>query len=224
MTTSNRAVLFDLDGTLTDTVRIIAGAMADAATEAGYPVTTERAAEFVGIPIDTGMAELTGLAVADERVIEIIADYRARYFPAVEAAGIEVLLPGAIDLLRELRGAGFLTGIVTAKSPKSALHLLDLVGLTPLVDCLVPSGVVARGKPSPDPVEYAMNQLAVQPALTWYLGDAVTDVQMAKAAGMPALGVTTGAGTRQQLLAAGAAAVVDSLTEALPIVSATPGA
>ncbi len=87
---------------------------------------------------------------------------------------------------------------------------------------MVPSGVVARGKPAPDPVEYAMSQLGVVPASTWYVGDAVTDIQMANSAGMPALGVTTGAGTREQLLAAGAAAVVDSLVDALPIVGVAP--
>lgn len=213
------AVLFDLDGTLTDTVQIISAAMAQAACAAGFATSAERATVFVGVPIVTGMAELVGLPSSDPRVAAIIADYRQRYFPAVEAAAESVLLPGARELLTDLQGRGYRIGIVTAKSQKSAQHLIDLVGLGPLIDCLVPSGIVPRGKPAPDPVEYAMVQLGVVPEKTWYVGDAATDMQMAVAAGMPALGITTGAATREQLRAAGATAVVDELAEVFDIVT-----
>ena len=77
---------------------------------------------------------------------------------------------------------------------------------------------VDRGKPAPDSALLGLERLGAVAAETWYVGDAMSDMEMALAAGMRAMGITTGAATREELAGAGAEVVVDTAAEVTDLI------
>lgn len=214
---TDRAALFDLDGTLTDTVALIATEVSRTLTEFGLPCLPEDVVPFIGVPLaDCIHAVAPGFA-DDERFPDFVRLYRSRVATATAEAGSDLLLPGVAELLPALREAGWKVAVVTAKQTDVAKAVLASTGLTDTVDMVIGTDQVPSGKPAPDSAYLAMERLGTAPERTWYIGDAATDMQMTLAAGIPGLGVTTGAGTREDLLAAGARAVVDSADEVFAV-------
>lgn len=205
------AVLFDLDGTLTNTVPLIARNLSAAITRWGTPVAEGDILPYIGRPLSVTLEDLAGIGPEDEGYDVLVTGYRGTVNVGVEEEGPKIVLPGAVELLRRLRDADVLVGIVTAKDRAQAEHLLHHSGLADGVQDLVATDDVARGKPFPDPALLGADRLGVAPSACWYVGDATTDVEMAIAAGMPCYGVTTGAATREELEDAGAVAVVDRI-------------
>lgn len=212
------ATVFDLDGTLADSVTLIEETMHLALTDAGHAAERHAIRSMIGRPLDVALADLTDQDVSHDNIVAMVKAYRTAYFPAVEAAGAALLLPGVPEMLEQLRSAGHAIGVVTAKTTPGAEHLLDVIGIRHLVDVLVGTERVAHGKPAPDSGLLAMQELGVEAADTWYVGDAISDMAMAVAAGMRPLGVTTGVADRDELLAAGAIAVADTPEEVSTIV------
>ena len=210
---SSRAVLFDLDGTLADTVPLIAQHISDALNAHGIACTPRDVYPLIGRPIVDAMNELHEFASDGARMEAVIVEYRAALHEAVNAAGTDLVLPGVRAMLRELREAGFAVGVVTAKGGPQAEHLLTITELRDLVDVLVSTDDVDRGKPAPDSALLGLERLGAAAAETWYVGDAMSDMEMALAAGMRAMGITTGAATREELADAGAEVVVDTAAE-----------
>ena len=204
------AVLFDLDGTLADTIPVIAHHVAETITSFGIFVRPEDVIPYIGLPLEVALAGLTELPEDAPRIGEIVHAYRLRWRTAVDEHGETLLLPGAHALLRRLREAGITVGIVTAKTHAIADHLLVSMGIRDLIDVLVGTDEVPHGKPAPDSALLALRQLGVPAEGTWYVGDAISDVAMALAAGMRPLGVTTGACSAEQLRDAGAELVVSA--------------
>ena len=216
--TDRRVAVFDLDGTLADTVPVIAHHIAETITSFGTLVRPEDVVPYIGRPLEVALAELAERPADDPRIAEIIDAYRARWRGAVDVHGETLLLPGARALLRRLREAGLAVGVVTAKRHAEADHLLVAMGIRDLVDVLVGTDEVPHGKPAPDSALLALKQLRVDAADTWYVGDALSDVAMSLAAGMRPLGVTTGACSEEQLLEAGAELVVSSPDEVAAVI------
>lgn len=210
---SSRAVLFDLDGTLADTVPLIAQHISDTLNAHGIACTPRDVYPLIGRPIVDAMNELHEFASDGARMEAVIVEYRAALHEAVNAAGTDLVLPGVRAMLRELREAGFAVGVVTAKGGPQAEHLLTITELRDLVDVLVSTDDVDRGKPAPDSALLGLERLGAAAAETWYVGDAMSDMEMALAAGMRAMGITTGAATREELADAGAEVVVDTAAE-----------
>lgn len=206
-TSHHTATVFDLDGTLADSVTLIENTIHATITEAGHAVERHAIRAMIGRPLDVGLADLTARDVSHGSITEMVRAYRAAYFPAVEAAGASLLIPGVPEMLERLRDAGHAIGVVTAKHTAGAEHLLEMIGIRHLVDVLVGTERVLHGKPAPDSGLLALEELGAEAAETWYVGDAVSDMAMAISAGMKPLGVTTGVADRDELLAAGAHAV-----------------
>lgn len=211
-----RAILFDLDGTLTDTVPIIARTISQALVENGIACQPEDVYPLIGRPTEVAFRALHDFD-DDAQLERIIAEYRVAADAEVESAGAELVLPGVHAMLEDLRADGFAVGIVTAKATATATHLLRNAGLDGLFDTVISTDDVANGKPAPDAAVLGLDRLGAEAAQTWYVGDALTDMEMAKAAGMRAMGITTGAARRQELLDAGADVVVDHASEVLPL-------
>lgn len=210
---SSRAVLFDLDGTLADTVPLIAQHISDTLNAHGIACTPRDVYPLIGRPIVDAMNELHEFAADGGRMEAVIVEYRAALHEAVNEAGTELVLPGVRAMLRELREAGFAVGVVTAKGGPQAEHLLTITELRDLVDVVVSTDDVDRGKPAPDSALLGLQRLGAVAAETWYVGDAMSDMEMALAAGMRAMGITTGAATREELAGAGAEVVVDTAAQ-----------
>ena len=217
---TDRAALFDLDGTLTDTVPLIAEQVSRTMKEFGLPCEPGDVVPFIGVPlIDCIEAVAPGFA-ADERFPEFVQLYRSRVADASAAAGPGLLLPGVAELLPALREGGWRVAVVTAKQTDVADKVVASTGLAEVVEMVIGTDQVKAGKPAPDSAYLAMERLGTRPEHTWYIGDAATDMQMTLAAGIPGMGVTTGAGTREDLLAAGARVVVDSAHEVFAVLNA----
>ena len=202
-------VVFDWDGTLSDSTAAIARAIQDAAADLGLPVPDDATASHV---IGLGLHEALARAVptlAPERIPEYSARYRVHYF-AREAD--LVLFPGARELIAELRAAGVLLAIATGKSQRGLQRALASAGLagefaaTRCADQTHP-------KPHPAMLLELTEELMVAPARTLMVGDTTHDLQMAEAAKAAAVGLTQGAHPHEQLAACRALAVFDSLNQ-----------
>ncbi len=218
MTPATHATVFDLDGTLADSITVIEDAIHETIHGAGHAAERHAIRAMIGRPLDVMLSDLTGHDIGHDSIATMIADYRTAYFPAVEAAGADLLIPGVPEMLERLRAAGHAIGVVTAKTTPGAEHLLEVIGIRHLVDVLVGTERVLHGKPAPDSGLLALEELGVAADHSWYVGDAVSDMAMAIAAGMKPLGVTTGVADRDELLAAGAFAVAETPDEVATIV------
>ncbi|MGO1384538.1 MAG: HAD family hydrolase [Arachnia sp.] len=207
------ATIFDLDGTLADSVTLIEETLHATIVDAGHDAESHEVRAKIGRPLDVMLAELTHQDVDHDNIATLVQSYRSAYRPAVEAAGASLLIPGVPEMLERLRAAGHAIGVVTAKTTFGAEHLLEMIGIRHFVDVLVGTERVAHGKPAPDSGLLAMAELGVLPENSWYVGDATSDITMAIAAGMKPLGVTSGVANREELLAAGAHAVATTPDE-----------
>lgn len=212
------ATVFDLDGTLADSITVIEDAIHESIHGAGHEAERHAIRAMIGRPLDVMLADLTGHDIGHDTIAAMVTAYRTAYLPAVEAAGANLLIPGVPEMLERLRQAGHGIGVVTAKTTPGAEHLLEVIGIRHLVDVLVGTERVLHGKPAPDSGLLALEELGVEAGNSWYVGDAVSDMTMAIAAGMKPLGVTTGVADSAELLAAGALVVAESPDDVATIV------
>lgn len=207
------AVLFDLDGTLVDTVPVRIAAWELALEHADIPTRRDALAARIGLdgrrlahelaanagrPIDDDTAELI-----DRQSGEIYA--RLNHSPRP--------LPGVSRLVTELDRRGIPWAIATSSRKEQVAGSVAALGLAqaPIV---VDASHVKHAKPEPDLLLLAAERLSVEPGLCWYVGDATWDMIAAVAAGIVAIGVTLGSAVdATELRRAGAKVVVRTLHE-----------
>jgi HAD superfamily hydrolase (TIGR01509 family) len=206
------AIIFDLDGTLVDTVEARIGAWLAVFAEEGIPADRGHVAALIGADgrrLAREVAEAAGITLApgrDERIDarcgEIFAQLNARPRP----------LPGVGDAIRRIEAAGLPWAIATSSRREQVAPSVDALGLArpPLI---VDGSHVEHAKPAPDLLLLAASELATDPATCWYVGDATWDMRAASAAGMVPIGVTSGAVDATTLVGAGALWVIPSLAE-----------
>lgn len=202
-------VVFDWDGTLSDSTAAIVRAIQDAAADLGLPVPDDATASHV---IGLGLQQALALAVPTlppERAGEYSARYRVHYL-AREAE--LVLFPGARELIAELRAAGVMLAIATGKSQRGLQRALASAGLG--VE-FAASRCADQTHPKPHPAMLLelTDELMVAPERTLMIGDTTHDLQMAEAANTAAVGLTQGAHPYEQLAACRPLALFDSLIE-----------
>jgi pyrophosphatase PpaX len=193
------AVLFDLDGTLVDSVGLIL-ASARHAFE-GYPgrrPTDDDWIAGIGKPLRVQLEEL---AARPEDVEPLFLRYR-EFFRANHDAMTRPF-PGAVEVVAALRAAGHPVGIVTAKLVEPAWRSLRHAGLAPHVQALVGADSLLEHKPDPAPVRLALSQLGRAPGEALLVGDSPHDVAAGNAAGVATAAALWGACPRAVLEAAG---------------------
>jgi len=202
-------VVFDWDGTLSDSTAAIVRALQDAAADLDLPVPDDATASHV---IGLGLHDALARAVPSlprERIGEYSARYRVHYL-AREAE--LVLFPGARELLAALGAAGVPLAIATGKSHLGLRRALQSAALSVL---FAGTRCADQTHPKPHPamlLELA-EELGVEPARTLMVGDTTHDLQMAAAANAAAVGMTRGAHPPEQLAACRPLALFDSLHE-----------
>ena len=173
-------VLFDLDGTLIDSLRLILDSYHHTLAQHGLPARTdEEWLRGVGTPLTVQLAEWGDEPGALEAMIATYREYNLRHHDRMVT-----LYPGVVDAVREIKAAGLQTGLVTSKNRNGALRGLRLVGLEALMDVLVCADEVTNPKPHPEPVEMAVSLLGADPATTVYVGDSLHDMHSGRAAGV----------------------------------------
>ena len=190
-----RTILFDLDGTLIDSVQLILESYRHTLASHGVPPRTdEEWLRGVGTPLAAQFAPWQD----DRGTVEaMIATYREYNLANHDRMVRE--FPGVVDTVRAVRAKGLKTGLVTSKARQGALRGLRLVGLDDAMDVLVCADEVENAKPHPEPVEKAVRLLAGKPAATLFVGDSIHDLHAGRAAGVRTAAVLWGPFSRAHL-------------------------
>jgi len=201
-------LLFDLDGTLTDSSPGIVRCIEHGLAAAGHHADeAERARRLIGVPLPDIFRSL--LDSTDEQAIErAVAAYRTRYN---ETGMFEnALYPGVADALDELYGSGHTLQVVTAKPAVSAARVLDHFGIARFFRAVHGPDLSARSYRKADFVRAALQLTGSDPTETTMIGDRVEDVEAAREHGVAAVAVAWGYGARQELLDAGPSYLAES--------------
>ncbi len=209
------ALLLDLDGTLLDTPSAITRTLHQVLGEIRGDIDPEAVRATIGKPLDTSVAGLLGREVSDPVVDEAISQYRRSFAETVLPRAREIMLPGVIEGLTRARAEGLRLAVATSKVRASTLPLLEASGLDRFLDGVSCHDMVERGKPHPDLAHHAADSLGVPAGQCAVVGDSADDMRMARNAGMAALGVTTGVGSEDALIAGGAHGVRARFDEAV---------
>ncbi len=200
------AAIFDLDGTLLDTIDDLKNSINHALSVCGYPPRTRaEVLAFVG----NGVPRLVELAVPPgtptDRRQAVLDAMNAHY--AAHCAQLTRPYPGVTDVLRTLRAAGVRVAVVSNK-PDYGVQELCARYFPGLLDSAVGMREGIRKKPYPDAVEAALAAFGVPPERAVYIGDSEVDVQTAKNAHTALISVDWGFRTHAQLVEAGAEHIV----------------
>ena len=180
------AVLFDLDGTLADTLPDLAAAMNAALSEHGSHPLPPRC--YRGTVTGGSMAMIRTALGPDadpERVQQIRRTFLARYAEGIAAH--TCLFPGVPDLLDDIEARGLAWGIVTNKPHALTRRLLDALGMAGRASCVVCGDTLRHAKPHPEPIYHACRTLAATPGRSLFVGDSPGDVAAGRGAGVRTL-------------------------------------
>ncbi len=197
-----RAVIFDLDGTLLDTLDDLADAVNYAMKAHGYPThSREAVCRFVG----NGIRSLIALSLpggeGNPQFDEVLSTFRSYYGSHSQCKTAPY--PGILALLQDLRGADVRVAVVSNKFD-AAVRDLCAHYFGELVEVAVGESPAVPKKPAPDTVLRAMQLLGVKPAECVYVGDSDVDIKTAQNAGIPCISVLWGFRDSAFLLANGA--------------------
>ena len=197
-------VLFDLDGTLINSIDLIVATWQYLGREVlDRQLSRDEVTPLIGLPLRQAVA-----SVVPDRPDEVVRLYHewnvAHHDEYVTAYA------GMVDLVGRLRDAGLRVGVVTAKMRSLAEHGLDVSGYGDLIEVACGVEDTTRHKPDPEPLLAGLARMGGSLRSVAYVGDAVWDLRAARAAKMPGIGVTWGAGNPDELRAEEAVAVVDT--------------
>lgn len=179
-----RAVLFDLDGVLVDSLEVMASAWREVRNQIGVAVPFEVYAAEIGRPFDDIIVRIG----CGSKLLQIKAIYHTA---AARDRRKIVVYPGVPLMIQTLQGAGVRVGVVTSKPRNAAVSLLDQCGIE--YECLkTPEDGV--GKPAPDLLHQAVGDVCGSADETVYVGDMEVDERAAMTASIPFIHAAWGYG------------------------------
>ena len=198
-----RALIFDLDGTLVDTVYAHVFTWQQALAEAGLPIDGWRIHRRIGMSgglFARAVARELGRPLSKDES-DALQRRHAELFEQLMPARRP--LPGAVELLRHLREAGVLYGVATSGARPGIDSSLEALGIGPDT-VVIERGDVARAKPEPDLFLACAERLGVGLRECYVVGDAVWDLLAARRADMLSIGLLSGGYGEDELTKAGA--------------------
>lgn len=194
------AVLFDLDGTLVDSIDLIVQSARHAfSCRPGPAPTAEAFAAGIGQPL---RAQFGPYCANDEDMEFLIARYREYQFEHHDR--LTKAYPGIPEAVTALAGAGHRLAVVTSKLDAMARRALTHVGLDRAIPVVIGCDATTRHKPDPEPVLVALERLGVPASEAIFFGDSPYDMEAGRAAGVTPVAVLWGAFSQEELLRAGA--------------------
>lgn len=202
-----KTVLFDLDGTLTDSAQGITNSVACALAHFGIHEAPENLLKFIGPPLNESLPEYYGFT--PEQTVKAVEVFR-EYF--VEKGWLEnAPYPGIGELLQDLKQAGLQLMVATSKPEVQAVRVLKHFGLAEYFDfiCGAPAGN-EDGARKASVIREALRHAGDVSSVVM-VGDRRHDVEGARENGIPCIGVLYGYGGREELTAAGASFIAEDL-------------
>ena len=214
---SPEAVIFDLDGTLIDSIE-------------SYYRIVEITLERLGLPA-VSRERISKAAHHDtfqwEQILraapgKTLAETRAKARQIIEAVYPEFFLknirpfPHTGSVLRLLQACRIRIGIVTStpqKNIRDKMIILDQAGVADLVEVVISAGDTERKKPHPDPLVLCRERMGLDAGACAYVGDSAIDIAAGRAAGMKTIGVLTGFDGRDDLLQKNPDRIIDSISD-----------
>ena len=208
----SNTILFDLDGTLTDSGEGIINCASLALEHFGIPVPDrETMRVFVGPPLDKTFREF---GVPADRTDEAIRVYRSRYIPIGRFENTPY--PGIRELLETLRDRGHRLFIATSKPEGMSVEILEHFGLAHFFTDICGATMDGSRSTKEDVIAYLFGKNRGEGKILM-VGDTVYDILGAKAHGIPAIGVAWGYGNVRDMTEAGAIAIAESTEELLAL-------
>jgi len=209
-----KAILFDLDGTLTDSGMGIMNCAELALRHFGLPVPErEEMRTFVGPPLDHTFMKF---GVPADRVSEAIALYRSRYVPIGKFENDPY--PGIEELLKTLKAQGHRLYVATSKPEEMSIEILEHFGLAKYFDRICGASLDRTRMEKADVIRYLLDLVGGAENAVM-VGDTAFDVIGAKQHGIPTIGVAWGYGKVADMQEAGAIAIADTMEELLELLT-----
>ncbi len=198
-TSGARALLFDVDGTLVDTLSALIPGLGDAYEQfIGFRPSEAEIRNLIGMPLRVQMRLFQQPEPSDERVAEMAA-FAIQRFEAYKDRERE--FAPSVEALRLLHRNGYKTALVTSKSDVELASFLTRFAASDAVDTTVCASDVENPKPSPDSAFLACERLGVSPREAVFIGDSIYDMQCARSAGIATIAVSYGSSAEEALLA-----------------------
>jgi pyrophosphatase PpaX len=203
------ALLFDLDGTLVDSVELILSSFRHAcASTIGRTPPDDEWLEGMGMPLRVQARRFAG---SDAEADALVAAYRT--FQHAHHDRLIRRFDGALDTLETLRALGHPMGLVTGKVTALAVRALEYAGMRELMTVLVGADSCEQHKPDPEPVRLALRGLGYAPHEALFLGDAPADIVSGNAAGVVTVAALWGPFSRETLAASGPNHFLDDIRD-----------
>jgi beta-phosphoglucomutase len=183
-----RGFIFDLDGVITDTAEYHYRGWKRLADEEGIPFTRADNEALRGISRRVSLLLLLKDRIyPEDKLLEMMERKNRYYLEFIKEITPRDLLPGAKELLEEIRAAGLKTALGSAS--KNADEVVDRLGIRSLFDAISDGYSVEQQKPAPDLFLHAARQLGLPPAECIVVEDAAAGIEAAKAGGFRAIGL-----------------------------------
>lgn len=200
-------VLFDLDGTLLNTLDDLADSINAVMAREGYQQRTkEEVREFIGDGAKMLLTRSLPTGTSETEILRCLSTFRAIYAENIQNKTRPY--EGIPALLKKLKEMGIKTGVVSNKPDEATKEVCRLY-FQGDISVAVGDNIDRRKKPEPDNIYEAMKQLNAEKETTLYAGDSDTDILTAQNAGIDSVGVTWGYRSRDTLEKAGAGRIID---------------
>ena len=208
---SYKAVLFDMDGTLLDTLEDLCDSTNHALAQMGYPLRgIEEIRRFIGNGAEKQIRRAVPEGTSEGKIMETLAAFRAYYQDHCQIK--TKVYDGLLDVLSELKEKGVKMAVVSNK-PDAAVKKLSREYFGDRLDYAIGPSDGVRCKPYPDMAEEALKALGVEKKDAVFVGDSEVDVQTGLNAGLDVIAVSWGFRSRQVVIEAGAKMIADYASE-----------
>lgn len=209
-------VIFDLDGTLLNTLDDLRDSLNDVLLQKGYTTKTiEEVKRFVGNGVRNLVRRSVPEECSEEEVTYILEEFKDNYKNNMQNKTRPY--NGIMELLLDLNRFNYKIAIVSNKYD-TAVKELSKTYFGNLIPVAIGETAEIKRKPSPDSIYVAVKELGSELNRTIFVGDSETDVQTAKNAGIPCIGVTWGFRSREVLREEGADFLIDTPRELLTLI------
>ena len=201
-----RLIIFDFDGTLGDSQKLITDTMLATIERLNLPMRSrEECARTIGLPLKECFSSI--IPMTDEQAEEC-AEVYSEIFNVKNVPGAVTVFPGVIETLERLSAQGILMSIASSRSHRTLAKLMDELDLSKYITYLIAADDVVEKKPAAESVLKTLRHFNIEAHETLVVGDTEFDILMGRNAGTHTCGVTYGNGSRESLQAAKAEWIV----------------